>query len=309
MLKNILARIRGYRPLSAALASAKPGGGEVTIIASGPVSRGEKILAELPGGKTISGLASWGRELACEGGSTKHLVCLANLDSQVAEEPANLLVRERQCPRQPHRQWVNFPRLKGRGAVTVDLSMGGCRVATDLSDQVGLVQPVSLDLSGYQVLTNARVVWSSNGESGLRFLNLHIQDETALARFLRIPVHSRSEEVESLWQRSRRALTFRVTQAAQGTLVLEFETENWLVKYVLENAEAKGDYAGVFSRVAVAETSPQLLALRQQYRLRLDHSPSFVHLQLLSDKREPVLEIWGLEQSFSRESRVSAYQS
>jgi hypothetical protein len=120
-----------------------------------------------------------------------------------------------------------------------------------------------------------------------------------------MPSPARKDSTENVWRRSTQASTFRVTEGvAETMLVLEFETENWLVKYELENATAMGDLTGAFSKVEIVESSPRILGLRQKSRLRLNSSSTFVHLRLLAENGDTVLEVLGLEQSFSRSART-----
>ena len=305
MLKKLLTALRGCKTFDAVSACFNKRDGELTLVTQVSIPRGQRLLVQFPDGKTVSGQASWGREMTPEQGQG-HLLgvsVLQELETYPAQSRS--VSHGRRSERHSLRQWVSFPKLKGLGAVTTDLSLEGCRLATDLTGRVGEVHTINLDLPATSIAVDAKIVWSRQGQTGLRFLNLHLHDEAVLARFLGMPSPARMDSTENVWRRSTQALTFRVTEGvAEGMLVLEFETENWLVKYELENATAMGDLTGAFSKVEIVESSPRILALRQKCRLRLNSSSTFVHLRLLAENGDTVLDVLGLEQSFSRSSRT-----
>jgi hypothetical protein len=209
--------------------------------------------------------------------------------------------------RQDLRRWVSFPKLKGVGCVTKDLSVEGCRIDLSLAGRVGETHPVEVELPGSQrsISVLAKILWSQEGESGLRFLNMHIQDEAALAQSLGVPTHPTKENWEQIWRRSMDALTYRITRRDDKVVILDFETPNWLATFEIERSEILGDWAGVFTEVVSIESSPQLIDLRGKPGLSLDRRRSLIHLKLLRADGEEALTIWGIEQSFRRMPRFS----
>jgi hypothetical protein len=146
----------------------------------------------------------------------------------------------------------------------------------------------------------AKVLWSRDGQSGLRFLNMHIEDEARLARSLGLGSHPARECWDQVWRRSLVSLTYRVTRLEEDLVSLDFETSNWLATFQIRPAGIEGEWTGRFCRVDTLDSSLQLAEARQATRIALDGSRSLVHLRLLDEQNRVKLEIWGQEHAFSR---------
>ena len=304
MLKSVWSRILGYVSFDAEPLSLSPQGDQLVCWAAPTLPTGRKVRATLPSGLVVYGETLWQRAVQDDQG--RKLSCI-RLGAQPQVSPGVAHPKGMRANRRvPARQWVSFPRLKGASGLSEDLSVDGCRVRLDLSHHLSEIHTMILDLPGTSdsVTVMAKILWSRGGQSGLRFLNMHIEDEARLARCLGLSSHPAKERWEDVWRRSMVSLTYRVTRLEDQDLVsLDFETSNWLATFQIRPAGIEGEWTGCFCRVDTLDSSLQLAQARQAMRIALDESRSLVHLRLLDEQNSVKLEIWGQEHAFSRVPR------
>lgn len=272
-------------------------GSELTFVTRTELPTGSKVRVTLPTGATVPGLVNWTRQSGDE-----HIVAL-----DLAEVPEPLTLPDssrslRRSPRFPYRQWIHFEEGLRLGTVTSDLSVEGCRVEADLKKHVGECHVISLELPGSSriVRATAKILWSRKSQAGLRFLNMHVDDEAALSRALGLQC-SRSQQLWSdLWRKSLDGLSYRLTPSSEGLVSLDIQLPNWLVTFSLGQVSSRGAECGAFTTLEVRRRSDELRLLQQEIGISLHDPARPIHLELRDAEGEIVLAVWGLERDFRR---------
>ena len=307
MLKRIWSALRGYTPIITNSVNLHAQGPELVVFTDTIIAQGERVRVELPEGKRVFGHAAWSREVQNSNESvTQSAVGVVVSEPQELEGVTFESRKARQHRRFEHRQWVSFPDRRGMGSITLDLSVEGFRMVGDLTDLVGETHRIRLELPGSSecISARAKILWSHSGETGLRFLNMHVGDEAALAKSLGLATYPAQDAWSSLWKRSLESLSFRVTPVDETSVSIDFETLNWLSTFEIEEWQAEGAWTGTFARVETKKDHPNLLKLRQKLGLNLQHRHDLIDLSLLDSENQTVLTIWGVERSFKRTKRA-----
>lgn len=285
--------------------------GELLLTSRLPLAPGQAVRVTFPDGGASLARVSWCRGM--EAGRSDGEMLLLSLkleetDLSLAPERDPAPWPLRVSPRFDQRQWVRFDRKLKLGTVTLDLSVEGCRIAADLERHVGEIHSAILELprGARSVRLQAKIIWSRRGESGLRFLNMHVEDETALAKSLGLPSSRPRDAWESLWRSSVQALCYRLTPTSETEALLDLEIPNWLASFTLTGWRAEGDWSGTFARLEVLHRTPQLTELQQEEGLRLCGGHPGIHLILRDSEGAPRLSIWGYERQFRRTARTAA---
>lgn len=290
-------KLQGSVPVD--VQEAQNAGSELTFTTRSDLPVGTRVRVTLPSGTTMAASINWRRR---NPSGPEHVVAL---DIPEVKEPLSLPQATcllRRSPRFPHRQWVYFEEGPRLGTVTADLSVEGCRLEADLEDHIGECHLISLELPGTSraVRATAKILWSRGNHSGLRFLNMHVDDEAALSRSLGL-TNSRTQECWSdLWRKSLDGLTYRLTPSPGEVVSLDIQLPNWLVTFQLSHWASRGDPSGAFTTFDVRRKSPELRALRQQLGISLNDPAKPIYLEFRNSQGDSVLALWGLERYFTR---------
>lgn len=192
------------------------------------------------------------------------------------------------------RLWAKLLPANERGALTENLSLGGCCVAGEFGE-VGQEQVLRLELPFLPEPTDfpSRVVWSSADRVGVEFINLTVEQEQQLLRATGRPPSSASSFLPgkgSLKMENR----FKIIEESEAT-VLFLSVPNWDFAFKFENATLKGRTEGQFERFYSLEFSEDLLRLKTKLGICLERKRNLVHIYLLDVEGTLVAEIWGDE--------------
>lgn len=207
----------------------------------------------------------------------------------------------RRSPRIPARLWTLFLDGPCTGALTLDLSLEGCRVEGDFRSFVGTEVSLSLELgnSPEPLYLKARFVWAQQNQAGLRFVNLHVFDEVKLMRATGQVSAVPPSNFLPLSGNGKKLYEYALTPAQSGRWELEIVAANWCFRIELESVTSKGAARGTFDRFQLLDSSLPLQRLRARQKVCLNRPKRFLHL-LLCSKGETVLDVLGEEVEFAR---------
>jgi hypothetical protein len=307
--RRLAEKLMGITTIDVEAAHLESRHGELTLLTETSVFAGRKVRITFPDGDSVLGAVSWLRSRNADGQSQPAKLVGLKLTQPppslpAAAEPPPWSLRK--APRTPCRQWVRFESGPRLGTTTVDLSLEGCRIEADLERHLGETFRIVLELPGTarSIRAQAKVLWSRQGQSGLRFLNMHVDDEAALAKALGLPTWRAQDQWSKLWKRSLEGLAYRLTPSADGQALLDLEVPNWLASFELGSWQATGEWAGTFATVEVSHRTPETVGLQQQQGLLLEGAGQPIHLKLRDADGRLKLAIWGWEQSFRRVPRT-----
>lgn len=212
----------------------------------------------------------------------------------------------RRSPRANLRLWVGFPELQRPGTVTQDLSLEGCRVNGDFRGHLGERLKLYMDLPDAlaPLRIEGRVTWATSDEAGLRFINIHSQDEVRLLKTLGMAAVPASRFVPGVGIVSP-AFTYRLTQKDSETTLL-LSVANWDVSFTFQNAQVTGRREGAFQRFETPLSNDEISAYRTKSKISLSEAKHILCLRLFDNEDRLLLEVIGRETGFRREKRILA---
>jgi hypothetical protein len=189
--------------------------------------------------------------------------------------------------------------------LTANLSLGGCCLSLECQELIGHQVVLRLELPFLPEPTDfrARLVWSKDGRSGLKFLNLSLDQEQLLLRAvgqtLPKPSTFLPEREEQL-----AANSFKIVDEGEAAILL-LSVPNWDYAFKFEHATVEGDREGRFDRFYTLESSEDLIRLKTSLGVCLQRQRNLIHVYLLDGSGELVTEIWGDEVWHDRLRRES----
>lgn len=205
------------------------------------------------------------------------------------------------------RMWVTFPKAEFPGTLTKNLSLEGCCILGDFRSELGEILEFYLDLPDCSdpAKVTALVAWATGNEAGFRFINTPAEIEVRLLRSLGRSVVKPSSFLPCR-QLTAPSYSYRLDCVGESDLSLLLSVANWDVEFVFRNGSAVGADHGAFERFVLQNSSEALTHLKSTLKVDLEHQREWLHLLLLDDDGNLVLEIWGEEISFQRVPREAA---
>ena len=211
----------------------------------------------------------------------------------------------RRSPRAAVRFWTLFLGGPHYGALTVELSLEGCRVEGDFRDLVGKEARLCLELSDAPepLMLKGRFVWADGEHAGIQFLNLHVFDEVRLLRTLgqvsSVPPSTYLPASPSLGT----DYEYTLTSVDEEHYRLEIVAPNWNFLIAFKSTTVIGPPRGKFHHFQLQDSSLPLQRLRARQRICLEKPKLYRHLFLINSAGETVLDLLGEEVGFERYPR------
>ena len=268
------------------------------------LAENQKARLSFPCGGSLDGAPLWQRRSGAESRGTLAAFKVRETDGEGWDQGSNVaLSRIRRAPRVNTRLWVGFPDLERAGTVTRDLSLEGCRVKGKLTAKLGERIKIYLDLPDSQAPLSvmAQVKWVTEEQTGLRFVNLHSQDEVRLLKTLgmaTVPASRFKPEIDIVSP----PFTYKMVQNGPITKLL-LSVSNWDVSFSFQDAEIRGPQRGAFERFETPVSSEDMAHYKAQTKISLAEARSVVCLRLFDQDDNLVFEIIGREIGFTREKR------
>jgi hypothetical protein len=278
--------------------------GFVVLELLGSAQAGEELRLDLECGNRLTGRPDWQRIV--DEDRTRIGFFVDELGLSAADlEGLPGAPGSRALPRFEQRLWARLLPAQEQGALTANLSLGGCCLGLELPELIGQERALRLELPFLPEPWDfrARVVWSKEGRTGLQFLNLTLEQEQLLLRAVGQPLPTPSA---FLPEREERVETnaFKIIDEGEATILL-LSVPNWDYAFKFEHATVEGDREGRFDRFYTLESSEDLLRLKTRLGVCLKRQRNLIHVYLLDGSGELVTEIWGDEVWHDRLRRES----